>query len=225
MLPAAKDSAQGLVLPLGLCWEPQFRLLDGNTMTGTLPLFLQLFCTKILYYFLPSKKSLGPGLVSLSGLGVIPKTERPWVQFLVRAHAWVACQAPSWRRERGNQSVSLAHLFFSLSFFLPSPLSKKVKIKKLNLKNKSLGRLYRTKQNCTLVVFPFPNRNQTILCLKHCLCLRQASKPINKPYLKSVRSVVMTTLTNPSRKYLCSRLCSKHFTGINSFNPHNGSVS
>ena len=58
-------------------------------------------------------------LVWLSGLSDL-QTERSLVQLPVRAHAWVAGLVPSWGRERGNHTL----MFLSLSFSLPSPLSK-----------------------------------------------------------------------------------------------------
>ena len=48
------------------------------------------------------------------------------VRFPVRAHAWVVGQVPGWRHARGNHTL----MFLSLSFFLPSVLSKK-KINKI----------------------------------------------------------------------------------------------
>ena len=41
-------------------------------------------------------------------------------RFLVRAHAWVAGQVPSWEHTRGNHTL----MFPSLSLSFPSPLSK-----------------------------------------------------------------------------------------------------
>ena len=48
------------------------------------------------------------------------QTKRLLVQFLVRAYAWVVGQIPSWGHVRGNHTL----VFLSLSFSLPSPLSK-----------------------------------------------------------------------------------------------------
>ena len=59
-----------------------------------------------------------PWLVCLSGLGVIPRTERSLVRLPVRARAWVVGQVPSWGRVRGNQLM-----FLSLPLSLPSSLS------------------------------------------------------------------------------------------------------
>ena len=42
-------------------------------------------------------------LVWLSGLSVRLQTERLLVRFLVRAHAWVVGQVPSWGLARDNQ--------------------------------------------------------------------------------------------------------------------------
>ena len=54
------------------------------------------------------------------------KQKRLPVQFLVRAHAWVAGLAPSWDAyKRQPINVSPLHRCFSPSFSLPSPLSKK----------------------------------------------------------------------------------------------------
>ena len=61
-----------------------------------------------------------PWMVWLSGLGIIPQTERLLVWFLVRGHAWVACQVPSWGREKASQSM-----FPSLPPSLPCSLKKK----------------------------------------------------------------------------------------------------
>ena len=60
-----------------------------------------------------------PQLVWLSGLNSGLWTKGSLVQFLVRAHAWVACQVPGRGRMRGNHT-----LMFLLSFSVPSPLSK-----------------------------------------------------------------------------------------------------
>ena len=51
----------------------------------------------------------------------ILQARRGWKKvFPVRAHAWVAGQVPSGGHMRGNHTL----IFLSLSFFLPSPLSK-----------------------------------------------------------------------------------------------------
>ena len=49
-----------------------------------------------------------------------PTNQVSLVQFPVRAHAWVAGQVPSWGCVKGNHTL----MFLSLSFALPSPLSK-----------------------------------------------------------------------------------------------------
>ena len=69
------------------------------------------------YYYL---KKIQLWLVSLSGWSATLQTEKLLVQFLVRTHAWVAGQVPSWGRVRGNHTL----MFLSLSFSFPSPLSK-----------------------------------------------------------------------------------------------------
>ena len=66
----------------------------------------------------------------LSGLGIVPQTQRPLVQFLVRAHALVVGQVP--RRQMINVFLANGCSFPSL-LSLPCPLSKD---KKENLKNK-----------------------------------------------------------------------------------------
>ena len=59
-------------------------------------------------------------MVWLSGLSTILRAKGSLVQFPVRAYAWVAGQIPSWGCVRGNHTL----MFLSLSFSLPSPLSK-----------------------------------------------------------------------------------------------------
>ena len=62
-----------------------------------------------------------PWLVWLSGLRGGLQTKGVQTGFPVRAHAWLrARSAPSGGRERGNHAL----MFFSLSSFFPSPLSK-----------------------------------------------------------------------------------------------------
>ena len=69
--------------------------------------------------------SLRPWLVWLSGLSASLRTKGSPVGFPVRAHAWLAGQVPSRGSTRGNHTL----MFLSLSFSLPSPLSKNKKIK------------------------------------------------------------------------------------------------
>ena len=72
-----------------------------------------------------------PWLVWLSGLGAGLQTKRSLVRFPVRAHAWVVNQVPSRGHDaRGNHTL----MFLSLSFSLPSPLSKNKQIKSLKKK-------------------------------------------------------------------------------------------
>ena len=61
-----------------------------------------------------------------SGLSIFLQTERSLVRFLVGAHAWVAGSVPQLGRlqKAANRSFSLTWMVPSLSFFLPSPLSK-----------------------------------------------------------------------------------------------------
>ena len=61
-----------------------------------------------------------PWLVWLRELGAGLQIKGSLVQFPVRAPAWVAGQVPSRGPSRGNHTV----MFLSLSFFLPSLLSK-----------------------------------------------------------------------------------------------------
>ena len=49
-----------------------------------------------------------PWLLWLSGLSTSPRTEKSPVPFLVRAHAWVASQAPIWGCARINLSLLLS---------------------------------------------------------------------------------------------------------------------
>ena len=67
-------------------------------------------------------------LVWLSGLSTGVQTKGSLVRFPVRAHAWVAGQVCSRGHARGNHTL----MFLSLSFSLPSPVSKN----KSNLKKK-----------------------------------------------------------------------------------------
>ena len=46
--------------------------------------------------------SVSPQLLWLGRLGCVPQTARLLVRFPVRAHAWVAGQAPGWGCARGN---------------------------------------------------------------------------------------------------------------------------
>ena len=61
-----------------------------------------------------------PWLVWLNELNASLQTKGSSVRFPVRAHAWVEGQVPSWGFVRGNHPL----MFLSLSFLLPSPLSK-----------------------------------------------------------------------------------------------------
>ena len=69
------------------------------------------------------------GILTLAGVAQWTEcglwTKRSPVQFPVRAHAWVVGQVPSGGQVRGNHTL----IFLSLSFSLPSPLSKNKKIK------------------------------------------------------------------------------------------------
>ena len=66
------------------------------------------------------KPEIEPWLVCLSGLSTSPWNKRSPVQLLIRAHAWVVGQVPSWRHMKGNHTL----MFLSLFFSLPAPLSK-----------------------------------------------------------------------------------------------------
>ena len=59
-------------------------------------------------------------LVMLSELSTGLQTKGLSVLLPVRAHAWVAGQVPRTGRSRGSHTL----MFLSLSFSLPSPLSK-----------------------------------------------------------------------------------------------------
>ena len=62
-----------------------------------------------------------PWLMRLSAaLSVGLRTKESPVCFPVRAHSWVAGQVPIKEHVRGNHTL----MFLSLSFSLPSPLSK-----------------------------------------------------------------------------------------------------
>ena len=52
-----------------------------------------------------NKNTTEPWLVWLSGLSASLQTKGSWVQFPVRAQAWVAGQVPSRECERGNHTV------------------------------------------------------------------------------------------------------------------------
>ena len=56
----------------------------------------------------------------LSGLSAILQNKMSPVRFPVRAHAWLAGQVPSRGHRRGNHTL----MILSLSFSLPPPLSK-----------------------------------------------------------------------------------------------------
>ena len=73
---------------------------------------------------LPDKKfhTLSPWLVWLSGLGAGLQTKR----LSVWAQTWVAGQLRSWVRARGNQSMFLSYVNFSLPLSLSLPLSVKI---------------------------------------------------------------------------------------------------
>ena len=61
-----------------------------------------------------------PWLIWLSGLSTGLQTKGFPVPFPGRAHAWVVGQIPSREHAKGNHTL----MFNSLSFSLPSPLSK-----------------------------------------------------------------------------------------------------
>ena len=71
------------------------------------------------------KMSKGPWLVWLSQLTARLQTKGLLVQFLVRAHVWVAGQVPSggWEEHmRGNHTLMFLSIYFS-----PLPFSLKIK--------------------------------------------------------------------------------------------------
>ena len=71
----------------------------------------------------------------LNGLSAGLQTKGSLVQFPIRAHAWVAGWVPGGRHVRDNHTLT----FPSLSFSLPSPLSKN-KSNKTFKKNKEKGK-------------------------------------------------------------------------------------
>ena len=91
-----------------------------------------------------SKADIQLRLVQLSGLSASLRTQGPPVWFPVRAHAWVTGQVPS----RGRSTSNHTWIFLSLSFPLPSPLSK---INKWNIFLK-----YWHSQNLHPAPFDFP---------------------------------------------------------------------
>ena len=92
---------------------PSVCLIDKNSASGIhssysiLKVFFQNYLIK-------------PWLVWLGGLSAGLRTKGSPVPFPVRAHAWVAAQVPGW----GMQKATYTLMFLSLSFSLPSPLSK-----------------------------------------------------------------------------------------------------
>ena len=68
----------------------------------------------------PQKITSRAWLVWLTGLNTKLQTKQSLVLFPVRAHAWVAGQVPCRGSVRSNHTL----MFLSLSFSLPSPLSK-----------------------------------------------------------------------------------------------------
>ena len=93
---------------------------------------------------------LKPWRVWLSGLGILPQTERSQVRFPVRAHAWEwqARSSVAVVQEATNWCFPHTSMFLSLSFSLPSPLSKN----KYNIYITGIGVirdcLVRSKENC-----------------------------------------------------------------------------
>ena len=72
------------------------------------------------FQYIRINKIIMPWLVWCSGLRAGLQTKGLPVQFPVRANAWVAVWIPSKGCTRGNHTL----MFLSLSFSLPSPLSK-----------------------------------------------------------------------------------------------------
>ena len=117
----------------------------------------------------------------LSGLSISLWTKGSLVQFPVRIHAWVAIQAPSRRHARSNHTW----MFLSLSFSLPSPISKNKYItfflKREKLRFTSWSWEYCNKQDCnhsemSFSYYPEP-MNMFFLWLFQnfslCLCFQQ----------------------------------------------------
>ena len=65
-----------------------------------------------------------PWLVWFSGLSARLGTKRSKIGFPVGAQAWAGGQVPLWGSAGGNLWMFLYHIDVSLSFLLPSPLSK-----------------------------------------------------------------------------------------------------
>ena len=77
---------------------------------------------KIMYYKATVIKTVWnwPWLVWLGRLSASLQTKGLLVPFLIKAHAWVVGQTASTEHKRGKPTL----MFLSLSFSLPSPLSK-----------------------------------------------------------------------------------------------------
>ena len=99
-------------------WQIVFSWDDNNFLCTYMEGITRGFTTYLLclYKFL----SILPWLVWLNGLSSGLGTKGSPVQFLIRAHAWVAGQVPSREHSRGNHTL----IFLSLSFSLPPILSK-----------------------------------------------------------------------------------------------------
>ena len=92
--------------------------------------------------------------IALTGivLGLVPQNKKSLVQFLVRAHAWVAGSVPNpGAYKRQIVDVSLLHQCFSLSPFLSPSLPLYLKNKFKNLKREKI-KLYELQQDATIVL-------------------------------------------------------------------------
>ena len=77
------------------------------------------------------KHNYVPWVVWLSGLSAGLQTKGSLVQFLVRAHAWVAGQVPSEGHVRGNHTLMFLSLSPSLSLSLKKKINKIFKTHKI----------------------------------------------------------------------------------------------
>ena len=116
-----KENSPNLVKEIGIQVQEAQRI---PTKLDTKKVISRLIMIK-----LPKVKIRRPCLVCLSGLRTSLQTDRSLVslvQLPVRALAWVEGQVPGWGPAKGNQSMYLSHtdVSLSLSFSLPSPLSK-----------------------------------------------------------------------------------------------------
>ena len=107
----------------------------------------------------------------LSGLSIRLWSRGSLVQFPVRAHAWVAGQVPSRGCSRGNHIL----IFLSLSFSLPSPLSKNKQIKSKKKSYMFLKKIILDHSNLLW------NLSPSLEFLWHLFCLCSSSSTFHMP--------------------------------------------